>query len=252
MAARIPAADLVADFRRMLDERWAYGAQTRTGQVDCSGAFVWAYQQHGRSVYHGSNRIAREETDGLIPVAEATVVPGMAAFKRRLPGDARYALPTAYMPGGAHHNGDLADYYHIGLIDADTGRVLNAQSAATGFVASPLTDGWTHVARLTQVAYPDEAAAAPAPTLPDMTVVAANGLPVNLRKAPSATAACLARIDPGTVVAVHSLSGDWAEITAAGRRGYMMQAFLRYPGPTLAERLSALEARVAALEGGAP
>lgn len=243
--AKIPALALVSAFRTMLDEHWAYAPDTRRGQVDCSGAFVWAYAQHGRSIYHGSNRIARREVEALIPIAEATLVPGMAAFKRRDPTEPGYALPTAYRPGGSQHTGDLGDYYHIGLIDRDTTRVLNAQSAATGFVASPVTQHWTHVARLRQVSY-DQQEVSPM----TMHVTADNGKPVNVRKSPSATAARLTQLPVGTAVEVRALEGDWALIASGATVGYMMRAFLT-AAPTVEERLEALEYRVAALEEGA-
>lgn len=243
----MPVSALIADFQTMLREKWAYGAQTKRGQVDCSGAFLWAYQQHGLSVYHGSNRIARVEVEALIPIAEATPEPGMAAFKRRAPGDKGYALPAAYQPGGAHHNGDLGDYYHIGLVDTDTSRVLNAQSAATGFVASPITQNWTHVARLRQVDYgPKEAI-----PLTTMEIYAQNGKAVNLRKSPSTSAARVTQLPVGTRAEMLGEKGGWARVSAAGQEGYVMREYLREPVPTLEERLARLEARVAALEGGA-
>lgn len=243
---KIPVSDLLADFRRMLSERWAYGAETRTGQVDCSGAFVWSYQRHGHSLYHGSNRMAREEVEALIPIGEATLVPGMAAFKRREPGASGYALPSSYKPGGAHFSGDLADYYHVGLIDEDTSRVLNAQSASTGFVASPITQNWSHVARLSRVDYgPREEI-----STTQLTIHADNGKAVNLRAAPSTGAARLAQLPVGTAVELIAEAGDWAQVNASGKAGYVMRAYLREPSLTLEERLTRLEARVTALEGG--
>ena len=155
---KITAEMILKDFQRMLREKWKYvSGGAETGQVDCSGAFVWAYRQHGLSIYHGANRIAREHVVELIPFAEAKergiIIPGMAALKTRKPGEARYALPAAYRKGGSHYNGDLLDYYHIGMVDADTEAVLNAQGTATGFVRSPITQNWSHVARLKALAY---------------------------------------------------------------------------------------------------
>lgn len=242
--AKIPISLIIADFRTMLRERWAYGAQTKRGQADCSGAFVWSYGQHGHSVYHGSNRIAREETEGLIPLATATPEPGMACFKVRAPGAPGYALPGEYKPGGSHYNGDLNDYYHIGLIDEDVSRVLNAQSAATGFVASPIGQNWSHVAYLRQAAYPGRKEENP---LEIKEVWAGNGQPVNLREKPSTASKRLSQVPVGTPVTVHAEEGDWAEVTAEGKRGYMMLAFLRQPG-SFEERLRQLEDRIKALE----
>ena len=76
-----------------------YGSQWIGHRVeDCSGAFVRAYKAHGLSIYHGSNRIAREYVVQLLPPSYAK--PGMAAFKAYNPGDKYYALPSEYKPGG--------------------------------------------------------------------------------------------------------------------------------------------------------
>ncbi len=156
--SKIPASAILADFQRMFQERWAYVAgKAETGQVDCSGAFVWSYKQHGCRIYHGSNRIARTEVDALIPIDQATLVPGMIAFKSRSKGlFSGWSLPDDYKPGGDHYNGDLTDYYHVGLVGNDTTQVLNAQSSTTGFVSSNIRKGnWSHVAYLKQVDYGD-------------------------------------------------------------------------------------------------
>lgn len=239
MAKEIPVASLIADFRLMLSEHWAYregGAQQNS--VDCSGAFVWAYRQHGLSMYHGSNRMARVEVVSLIPINVAQIVPGMAAFKHHAPGEKGYNLPAGYMPGAEYYNGDLNDYYHVGLVDTDTSRVLNAQSSATGFVSSPITQGWSHVAILKQVDYGDGAPLPEQPDRPDpeqpdipdsgtATVYAANGLPVKLRRTASTKLPYLVEVPVGATVTLRGESRDgWTPIRYNGRDGYMMSEFL--------------------------
>ena len=239
MASQIPVSSIIADFRLMLSEHWAYrigGAQRN--DVDCSGAFVWAYRQHGISIYHGSNRMARVEVVSLIPINMANIVPGMAAFKHRKPGEAGYDLPAGYKPGAEYYNGDLNDYYHIGLVDTDTSRVLNAQSTATGFVSSPITQGWSHVALLRQVDYGannpvPEQPDAPTPGQPDIpssgtaVVYAANGLPVKLRRTASTKLPYLTEVPVGATVTLRGQSSDgWTPISYNGQNGYMMSEFL--------------------------
>jgi len=158
MTKKIPALELVRDFQRMHREDWDYdwGASS-DGNVDCSGAFVWAYRQRGLSIYHGSNRIARVHVERLIPYAEAAanglIVPGMAAFKLHLPGESGYDLSSQYKPGGDRYTGDVGDYYHIGLVDEDTRYVLNAQGTKNDFERNKITDNWSHVAKLLDVDY---------------------------------------------------------------------------------------------------
>ena len=230
MASKIPAASLIADFQLMLSEHWPYrdGGSSRDG-VDCSGAFVWAYRQHGASMYHGSNRMARVEVVSLIPINVANIVPGMAAFKHHAPGEAGYDLPDSYKPGNEYYNGDLNDYYHVGLVDTDTSRVLNAQGVATGFVSSPISQDWSHVALLKQVDY---GAVAPVPPTEGTdygtaTVYAANGLPVKLRQTASTQLPYLDKVPVGTVVTLRGPEQDgWTPVTYNGRNGYMMSQFL--------------------------
>lgn len=142
----------------MWAENWAYvwgGASVN--KIDCSGVLVYVYKQHGLRIYHGSNRIARVHVERLIPIDEALqdglIVPGMAAFRSRAPGEAKYSLGGQYKPGGAYHNGDLRGYYHIGVVDEDTDYVLNAAGTASDFERHPIREGWSHVARLIDVDY---------------------------------------------------------------------------------------------------
>lgn len=225
MANKISVSALIADFQLMLREKWAYAwGACKRGEVDCAGAFAWTFKQHGRSVYQGSNRMARVEVERLIPIADATLAPGMAAFKCRAPGEKGYDLKACYKAGGEHFNGDLNDYYHVGLIDEDVARVLNARGSATGFVASPASQGWSHVGYLRQVDY---GAAAVVTSSATATVTAANGLPVKLRDKPSESCRSWVEVPVGTVVTLRGPDmGGWTPVRCGTREGYMMTKFL--------------------------
>lgn len=219
----IPVQRLIRYFQRMHAEHWKYTwGSAEDGNVDCSGAFVWAYRQEGEKIYHGSNRIAREYVLELLPVSEAQ--PGMAAFKLRRPGEASYALPQGYLPGGGRYNGDLNDYHHIGLVDDDPHYVLNAKSTAEGFKRSPILDGWDAVARLTAVNYNDMEA--PAMEMYKATVTAPSGGTVRMRKMPTTDSDTLAKVSVGSVVSVREEASGWAQIEHAGIIGYMMSQYL--------------------------
>lgn len=243
MENRIPVLSLLALFQLMWKEHWDYvaGAAQR-GKVDCSGAFVWAFAQFLCSIYHGSNRIARTEVVELIPIKQAQIVPGMVAFKSRRKGLLTgWALPESYQEGGAHYNGDLLDYYHVGLVDEDITHILNAQGAATGFVSSDISKGgWTHVGLLKQVDYSHKAgtrdesdgnttqnsnvSATPACTA---TVRAASGITVNLRQAPNLSAKLIDRVPLGEIVTLRGPeSGGWYPVRWGKKEGYMMAEFL--------------------------
>ena len=214
--SKIPAAKLIALFRRMYDEHWPYvlGA-AREGCVDCSGAFVWAYRQFGQSIAHGSNAIARNYVRGLLPVSQA--VPGMAAFKRKEPGQPGYDLPEKYKGGK-----DLSDYYHIGLVD-EGGYVLNAQGTKAGFTRTPISK-WSCVGYLKAVDYNQGGSTM------QMIVTAANGEPVRVRKQPSTSAETVARLHVGQTVEAGEDTNGWRPISWDGGNGYMMSKFLTETG----------------------
>lgn len=217
------AAEIIREFERMLAQGWAYAwGSAMEGVVDCAGAFVWAYKQHGEKIYHGSNRIARTEVVQLLPPDKWE--PGMAAFKARQPGENGYALPQGYHPGGGQYNGDMLDYYHIGLVD-EGGGVLNAQSTATGFVRSGLEDGWDYVARLKKIIYPTREEGRGV-----ATVKTADGNPAKLRKDPSTKNPYIDKVPSGTAVEVLETAmsdGEmWSKIRAGGVIGYMMSKYL--------------------------
>ena len=138
--------DLLDLFERMARENWAYAwGAAREGCADCSGAFVFAYEQlGGPPITHGSNSILRQSMGELLPMSAAQ--PGYAAVKIRAWSDAE--------TGNRWYNQAPGDCYHIGLVGRD-GRILNAQSEATGFVASP-SSGWSGCAPILAVDYEDE------------------------------------------------------------------------------------------------
>lgn len=240
--SKIPVSSIMADFQTMYQQHWAYGNEVKRGQVDCSGAFVWSYKQHGHDIYHGSNRMARVEVEGLIPINVANIVPGMAAFKLRKPTDKGYALPSGYKTGGEHYNGDLNDYYHVGLVDNDTSKVLNAQSTSTGFVSSPISQNWSHVGFLKQVDYGVNTSSPIADdktntnqhnqSVPDTVyetavTFAASGNNVNLRDAPKLSAKLVERVPLGDLVTViEKTSDDWWKVKWGKCTGYMMKKYI--------------------------
>ena len=218
----IPAAELIADFETMYREHWPYewGA-ARKGCVDCSGAFAYAYRLHGLSIAHGSNAIARKSVESLCPISEAA--PAYAAFKYYPPGHPKWNLPAKYRKGGSEYNGDLNDYYHVGLVDGTDKNVLNAKSTQAGFSRDPLSK-WSCVGRLKAVSYSGESKGG----VPmQMVVSCPAGETVRLRNSPKYGAAVVAKIPAGTVVSAEDVGdADWLLVRWDGKAGYMMRKFL--------------------------
>lgn len=214
----IKVSALIKLFRRMLDEHWAYelGA-AREGCVDCSGAFVWAYKQLGETIEHGSNSIAHLRVGEYVPVSEAK--PGYAVFKLR---------EWHESDSGNHwYNQQPGDCYHIGLMD-DDGRVLNAQSTKTGFVASPALQNWAFAAPLKAVSYSDDKEGGD-PMFGNATVkTQTSGSYVNLREGASTRAAVIGKVYDGERVNVLREAGTgWIYgKTQAGAEGYMSADYI--------------------------
>ena len=260
---KIPVEDILRLFEKMKDENWRYtmGAAEKNN-VDCSGAFVYAYKKLGKiSIYHGSNWMARNEACQLLPITAAQ--PGMIALKAKEETENGYHLPEKYKNGT-----DTRDYYHVGLVSRDGCRVLNAAGADYGFISSGLSakNGWDFVSYAKSIDYGgkenETETQEEGKTMFQMMVTATSGSTVNRRVAPKAGAALLDRIKIGTVVTVVATDGTWSTVQYDGVTGYMMSQYLTELDSTdtttetdttlaeLLERVQKLEERIQAIEGG--
>jgi hypothetical protein len=212
--ALIQCANLISMFQRMYREHWRYewGA-AETGCVDCSGAFVWAFRQFGKSIAHGSNSIARNYCEALQPISAA--VPGMAAFKLHRPDQDGYNLPDKYLDSP-----DRNDYYHIGLVDASGEYVLNAQSVKAGFTRTKLSK-WGAVGCLKAVTYTKEDQ-----PMQTMMVNCPEGETVRLRAKPSTNDTIIAKVPSGAIVQGADYDLEWSRVDYNGRSGFMMNKYL--------------------------
>lgn len=216
----IQASALIALFRRMLDEHWAYewGA-AREGCVDCSGAFVWAYRQLGASIEHGSNSIAHLRVGEYVPVAKAK--PGYAVFKLRAWRD------DSDNGGNRWFGQQPGDVYHIGLM-GDDGKVLNAQSTKTGFVASDAA-GWAFAAPLKDVIYKE----GDGKVFGNAAVNITSGY-LNIREGASTKSKIIAKAANGARVNIIREAGGtgWVfGVLASGVAGYMSSEYLVEDAP---------------------
>lgn len=216
----IQVSALIALFKRMLDEHWAYewGA-AREGCVDCSGAFVWAYKQLGASIEHGSNSIAHLRVGQYVPVSEAK--PGYAVFKLRAWRD------DSDNGGNRWFGQQPGDVYHIGLM-GDDGKVLNAQSTKTGFVASEAA-GWAFAAPLKDVIYKE----GDGKVFGNATVSVTSGY-LNIREGASTRSKIIAKAANGVRVNIIHEAGGTGWVFGkleSGEAGYMSGEYLVEDAP---------------------
>mgnify|MGYP001264827471 CR=1 FL=1 len=219
----IKANALIKLFQRMLDERWTYDlGAAREGCVDCSGAFVWAYKQLGATIEHGSNSIAHLRVGEYVPVSEAK--PGYAVFKLR-----EWREDDS---GNRWFDQQPGDCYHIGLMGRD-GRVLNAQSTKTGFVASPASQNWAFAAPLKAVIYSDNVEGGETMFGNATVKTQKAGSYVNLREGASTRAAVIGKVYDGERVNVLREAGaGWIYgKTQAGAEGYMSADYIVEDAP---------------------
>ena len=210
------AKQLVQEFREMLG--WAYRwGDAKRGSVDCSGAFVYAFRQHGLKIYHGSNTIWRNYLSAKGRIGEIPLVPGAAVFKWREDGE-----PAQFRNDGED------DFYHIGLYIGD-GKVIEAKSVKYGCVESGINSGWTHEGYLKDVEYEEEEERVEEIRM--AVVVAESGSTVNVRREPNGQR--IGRIPLGEKVEVYTSEGGWSSVAYKGGAaeaisGYVKTEFLAF------------------------
>lgn len=160
----IKASDLIALWRRALDEGWGYiygtAGETWTREkqdkatreqtikwgskwigkrvADCSGLAVWAFKQLGGSVYHGSNTIWNQYVTGRCALKNGQRTDGDPI----LPGDPVFLVNTQNGKKNRHHIG-----YYVG-----DGICIEAKGTYYGVVTSQLSH-WHETAHWLNVEY---------------------------------------------------------------------------------------------------
>lgn len=216
---KIKVSALLALFETMVEERWAYeyGA-ARKGEVDCSGAFVYAAEQLGREdILHSSNRIARINCKEMLPISNAR--PGYAAFKWRKD------FETAELE--EKYGDNLGNFKHIGLVSRDGKYVLHAKGEAYGFVCTELDSSWQYVAELDFVEYTDDSQLeVDMESVIYHASVATKKDPLRVRDWPK-TGEILGHVDKGSIVDVLRDNGDgWPFIRYNELIGYASAEYL--------------------------
>lgn len=207
---------------------WPYespGSNDKNG-IDCSGAFVRAYRMSDLYIYHGSNRIERRYCNGCFDTNGSTagLQAGMAVFKYREPGDAYYDLGSQYKPGGEYYNGDVRDYYHIGLVASTNPlRIIHATPPAAKVDTKIGT--WRRAGFLDAVTGYKKGDTNM--TLYDAKVNTPDEGTLNFRNKPQKGGTRIGEIPYGTVVQVlEKTNNEWSKVFYSGKEGYVMSEYL--------------------------
>ena len=218
---KIKVNDIINLFKKMYQEHWSYiWGSAKTGCVDCSGAFVYAYKQlNGSYIYHGSNKIAREYVGELQPISNAKA--GWAAFKWKKDG-----APDSYTDG-------KGNFYHIGLVDETGKYVLHAKGTNSGFCRDKIST-WHYVAPLNEVDYNNTTTEETnADVLYKAKVITESGS-LNLRI--KANGAIICTIPRNTTIDVlNDDNNDWWKVRYNGKVGYVSTKYLSYDKPAKIE-----------------
>lgn len=234
-------SEFLNNVRRIADSRPTYrtGGSGKDGTCDCIGLIVGALG--GKFDLHSTNYFARFQMrtlDSLLD--ESQLHEGSIVYKSRRD---TAQLNARYQPGGTHFNGDMLDYYHVGVVTGiDPLEITHCTKSGTvdGITYDGSIRAWSHFGDLLAVEYteddePEEAQ--PESTLFDFAVVhTEDGNPVHLRSTPSTKLPYIAKVPHGAQVEVLESAGEWATVRWNGQRGYMMNQFLRVIGAVTATK----------------
>ena len=221
------------DFLRRVDEirteepAYELGHDGSDGLCDCIGLVIGAIRRAGGrwDGLHGTNWTARYGVTGLEKAANLRR--GDLVFRAREPGETGYDLPERYRPGGKYYNGDLKDYYHVGVVmSADPVRIVHMTSPT---VKTDTKIGrWAYRGRLKSLTEKEESMAGNTATI--VLPAGATGSTVNLREGPGKKYGIITALPVGSTVDVLKDDGTWCRVRQGDRIGYMMGNYLEYTG----------------------
>jgi len=209
------------------------GGTGTDGTCDCIGLIMGAMYALGHPKYdlHSTNYFARWQMQTLAPVSEVVLMPGMLLYKARTDaGDlhARYKDP-----GERYYNGDLRDWYHVGVVTSIRPFLeithCTSGNGVDGIQIDTSTKGWTHAGMLKGVDHSGGATESEEETgiMTYQAIVSTpDGMPLKMRAKPNANEKLYWKIPNGTRLTVTESAQGWATVEWEGRLGYCMSQYL--------------------------
>lgn len=196
---------------------------------DCVGLIIGAIRRAGgqwRGI-HGSNYTARSELAGSVHkiTGNSDLTPGEVVFKAWDAGQGGNKLPERYHAGGSDYNGDLRDYYHIGIVESVY--PLRIRHMTTPRPKMDTSIGkWAYHGKLKKISYTGGET--------KMETVTISGgkqeAPIKLRKSASTSSEILEKIPQGSTAELVEGGGAWNLINYNGLTGYVMSEFVHRQG----------------------
>ena len=221
----------VRDFLSRVEEIAAEGPGYQLGHsgddhlCDCIGLIIGAIRRAGgqwRGI-HGSNYAARNELNGKIQriTGNSDLEAGEVVFKAREAGEGGNKLPDRYMPGGSDYNGDLRDFYHVGVVVSTY--PLRIRHMTTPRPKMDTSIGkWAYHGKLKKIDYTGGKTAVETVTIQGGNLAA----PIRLRISASTSSAILAEIPQGSTADLVEAGGVWNLVNYNGMTGYVKSEFV--------------------------
>ena len=208
------------------EPRYEQGHDGSDGFCDCIGLIIGAIRRAGGQWrgLHGSNYAARREMTTLSPiwsVDELTV--GEVVYKHYIPGQGGYALPKRYEKGGEYYNGDLNDYYHVGIVISVSPLRIRHMTTPKPKIDKDLGK-WSHHGKLSKIEY----GGGGGQMEPYQARVVGGKL--NFREQPNKNADRICQIPEGTILNVTDEAQEWAMTSYNGQTGWVLGTYLEKTG----------------------
>ena len=240
---------------RKLNPAYKQPGDGSDGTCDCIGLEIGPLRRMGLkwTGIHGSNYAARYQTVNLEYIKsigdlekgdivyKATNEKGVVTMACNA-GTKKHAwkLPDRYKKNGAYYDGDLMDYYHVGIVTGVDPLRITHMTSPSMKVDKNLSGGWNYHGKSrplveaaeekagAPVPVPEKKPAEPVPSEGSRAIVTANnGKPVKMRQYPSKDCRTWDKVKCGTEVEIIEPGEEWARINCGKRNGwYMMAEFL--------------------------
>ncbi len=207
--------------------KYRLGDSGDNGYCDCIGLIIGALERAGidwRGI-HGSNYAARYALKSKIRkiTSAKDLKVGDLVFKGRTDTS---KLPNRYKKDGSLYNGDLHDYYHVGVVTSVDPLEITHMTSPTIKHDTSLGK-WGFVG---ECKYVDMTSQIPT-TIPTKektaVVVATSGKTVNMRRGAGRNYKLVERIPLGSVVQLLGDDNpDWDKIRWGNKTGWMMDCYL--------------------------
>lgn len=218
------------------------------GLCDCIGLLIGAVRRMGLKYtgIHGSNYAARYQTVELKPIySEDDLELGDVVYKACEKGSQKHKwdLPERYWSGKQYYNGDMHDYYHVGVVTSVNPLNITHMTSPQMRIDTKLDQNrnsvWNYHGKFKPVYKASDGKQESTETKPQVNpdiipntgsqaiVVADNGLPVKMRQYPSKDCRTWDKVPCGTKAVITDPGEPWAKINCGRRKGwYMMSRYL--------------------------